>query len=206
MIYLGNPCSPAVVAAMTAGQLGMIDTPYQSKVTPVLAAHAGGAAWCADNGCYTNRWTAASWWSWLERNAHHASTCLFATAPDVVGDAAATLQASLPWLARIRALGYPVAYVAQNGWAEHPPPWDLIDVVFLGGDDGFKLGPDGRQAAADALAHGKRVHMGRVNSGKRWRYAEAIGCHSVDGTYLTYGPDKNLPRLMSWQDQPALVQ
>lgn len=28
----------------------------------------------------------------------------------------------------------------------------------------------------------------------------AEGCHSVDGTFLTFGPDVNLPRLMSWLD------
>jgi hypothetical protein len=46
-----------------------------------------------------------------------------------------------------------------------------------------------------------------VNSEKRYRYAEAIGCHSVDGTYLTYGPDKNFPNLEAWartSDQLAL--
>jgi hypothetical protein len=40
--------------------------------------------------------------------------------------------------------------------------------------------------------------MGRVNSLKRLRYAEMIGCDSVDGTYLTFAPDENLPRLLGW--------
>lgn len=42
------------------------------------------------------------------------------------------------------------------------------------------------------------VHMGRVNSKKRLDTARAMGCDSVDGTYLTFGPDTNLPRLLSW--------
>ena len=42
------------------------------------------------------------------------------------------------------------------------------------------------------------VHMGRVNSQRRLRYAHAIGCDSVDGTYLTYAPDQNLRRLLGW--------
>jgi hypothetical protein len=27
-----------------------------------------------------------------------------------------------------------------------------------------------------------------------------MGCHSVDGTYLTFGPDTNLPKLLGWLD------
>ncbi|MET7951050.1 hypothetical protein [Micromonospora sp. NPDC005324] len=40
--------------------------------------------------------------------------------------------------------------------------------------------------------------MGRVNSLRRLRHATAIGCHSADGTYLAFGPDQNLPNLLSW--------
>ncbi len=42
--------------------------------------------------------------------------------------------------------------------------------------------------------------MGRVNSYRRLAYAQSIGCHSADGTYLKYGPDLNLPRLLRWLD------
>jgi hypothetical protein len=42
--------------------------------------------------------------------------------------------------------------------------------------------------------------MGRVNSLKRFRAARSMGCDSVDGTYLTFGPDINLPKLLSWLD------
>jgi hypothetical protein len=40
--------------------------------------------------------------------------------------------------------------------------------------------------------------MGRVNSLRRLRYAHSIGCHSVDGTHLAYGPDRKLPELLGW--------
>ncbi len=42
------------------------------------------------------------------------------------------------------------------------------------------------------------VHCGRVNSLKRLRYAASIGCQSADGTFLAYGPDRNLPVLLGW--------
>ncbi|MFE9127337.1 hypothetical protein ACFYOF_18290 [Streptomyces sp. NPDC007148] len=53
-------------------------------------------------------------------------------APDVPMDAAATLAESLPWLERIRGLGVPVAFAAQDGSEHGHIPWDLIDVLFLG--------------------------------------------------------------------------
>lgn len=46
----------------------------------------------------------------------------------------------------------------------------------------------------------KRLHMGRLNSGRRWRLAEVMGCDTADGTFLAHGPDKNLDRMRSWPD------
>jgi hypothetical protein len=45
---------------------------------------------------------------------------------------------------------------------------------------------------AETKRRGKWLHMGRVNSARRFAIAELMGCDSVDGTYLTYGPDTNL--------------
>lgn len=198
MLYFANPCNPRVVQAMASGLLGMIDQPNQNKVTGVEAAHAAGAVWCADNGAFSDRFDEGRWWRFLQDNAHRASTCLFAVAPDVVGDAAATLARSAPWLQRIRDLGYPSAFVAQDGLEALPVPWDDFDVLFIGGSTEWKLGRHARTIAAEAKLRGKWVHMGRVNSGARWRYANHIGCDSADGTYLTFGPDANLPRLLHW--------
>jgi EAL domain-containing protein (putative c-di-GMP-specific phosphodiesterase class I) len=85
--------------------------------------------------------------------------------------------------------------------------WDEIDCLFIGGSTEWKLGPAAAELVAIANSLGKWVHMGRVNSERRYRYAEAIGCDSVDGTYLTYGPDKLLPIVQAWcrsSDQLAL--
>jgi hypothetical protein len=40
--------------------------------------------------------------------------------------------------------------------------------------------------------------MGRVNSLRRLRLAARDGYDSVDGTFLAFGPDKNLPRLLAY--------
>ena len=209
MLYLANPCGEAVIAAMGQGLIGLIDQPNQNKVTAVNAAHDAGATWCADNGCFSDRWDWRKWWTFLTNNADRADSCLFAVAPDVVGNAAATLEKSAPWMPQIRTLGYRVAFVAQDGQESLPVPWDEFDALFIGGSTEWKLGPHARELAAEAKRRGRWVHMGRVNSERRYRYAAAIGCDSADGTYLTFGPDVNLPRLLSWtrlNDHAALFE
>jgi hypothetical protein len=101
-------------------------------------------------------------------------------------------------LPRIRAAGYPAALVAQDGLEHLPVPWRLLDAVFIGGSTAWKLGPAVAGLAAEARRRGLSVHMGRVNSRTRLWYAASIGCHSVDGTCLAYGPDRNLPKLLGW--------
>lgn len=176
---------------MTAELLDCIVTPKQGNKLPADVWYS------ADNGCYGQGWPGEEkWWAWL--NTLPADRCRFAVAPDVVGDAAATLARSLPWLAPIRALGMPAAFVAQDGQENLPVPWGEFDVLFIGGSTTWKLGRHARALVREAKARSKQVHMGRVNSLQRLRYAEAIGCDSVDGTYISFGPDLNLPDVLGW--------
>lgn len=199
MLYLANASSPGARDAMRTGEIGMICTPAEGR-DPLT-----GVSWGADNGCFGKGYPGApSWLSWLARLAEHAERCLWATAPDIVGDAAATLHRSRPHLPAIRALGYPAALVAQDGLEHLTVPWSTFDVLFIGGSTEWKLGPAAAGLVADAHDRGKRVHMGRVNSRRRFSYAEHLGCHSADGTFLAFGPDTNLPRLLSWTRQGAL--
>lgn len=204
MIYFANPSTEAIRDVMRADRLGFIATPNSTCKSQQVE----GAVWCADNGCFSDRFDETKWFAWLTKHANRASSCRLAVAPDVVGDAVATLARSLPWLPKIRALGYPVAFVAQDGIEATEVPWDEFDVLFIGGSTEWKLGPVARDYAGQAKARGKWVHMGRVNSLRRYRYAQAIGCDSVDGTFLTFGPDKRLPELLGWirdlDERPAL--
>jgi hypothetical protein len=65
-----------------------------------------GQPWAADNGRFSapQDYTDEKYLAWLAKMP--AESCLFATAPDVVGDAAATLALSEPMFDRIRAAGY----------------------------------------------------------------------------------------------------
>lgn len=204
MIYFCNPSSPAIRSAMQDDpRLGCIETPKSG-------AHRApaGVVWCADNGVFGKGYPGDdAWFRWLG-NHPDRHLCAFAVAPDVVGDHDATLTRSAPWLPQIRALGLPAAWVLQNGATLDTVPWDTFDVLFVGGDDDFKLGPVAAAIVREAVELGYPVHMGRVNSSRRLAYAAHLGCDSADGTFLAFGPDKNLPRVRAWferlEGSPAL--
>lgn len=198
MQYLGTPSGPDVRAAMSAGLIGCMTTPAQGNVIP------DGAEYACDNGKFGKGWPGAeAWYAWLTRTVERygADRCLWAVAPDVPFDAAGTLAESLPWLARIRNLGIPAAFAAQDGCDILGLPWDEFDVLFLAGSTEWKTGPVAEQLAREAAERGKAVHMGRVNSRQRLQTAEWFGCDTADGTYLAFGPDKNLARLRGWLDE-----
>lgn len=124
--------------------------------------------------------------------------CKFVTVPDVVGDAQATRALFDDWEPELRELNLPVAYVGQDGQAGVPVPWNQIDAFFIGGSTEWKLGPDAAALTQEAKRRAKWVHMGRVNSRKRIRYARSIGCDSVDGTSFSMFPDRWIPKGLEW--------
>jgi hypothetical protein len=194
MIYLSGGVNPAIRHAAQRYPLGVMCTP--AKAYRAQIAHF--RWWAADNGCYAQgeQFNLAAYLAWLETYSAHRHTCLFAPAPDVVGDAPATLARSQPVLPIIRRLGFPAALVAQDGLEALPVPWRDVDALFIGGTTDWKLSPGAAALAREAKARGKWVHMGRVNSGRRLMIAQSVGCDSVDGNQLIYQPKKYLPRLM----------
>lgn len=216
MIYYANPTNAgptgdAVRDLMVAGELGCITTPDQGNVTfpdewDVIA----------DNGCYVSPkaaaagrvWSEAGWWSWL---LDQPRSVRFAVCPDVFHPDGSpchepTLERWREWAPKMRRHGFTPAFVLQVGCSTYEQVPDDAEVLFIGGTDPYKLNayPFSGQVGAitrQANEDGRWVHMGRVNSGKRFRAARAmggVGCDSVDGTYLTYGANTNLPKLMSW--------
>jgi hypothetical protein len=153
----------------------------------------------ADNGCFSDRWEHDRWFRWL---LDLPRSVRFAVAPDVFDPTGAPCHDAT--LARWREYaplmvrhGFTPAFVCQVGSTPETVP-DDAEVLFLGGTTEFKLGPVASAITAKAKAEGRWVHMGRVNSQKRVRAARSMGCDSVDGTFLIYGPRANLPKLLSW--------
>lgn len=128
--------------------------------------------------------------------------CLFVTAPDVVGDAERTLELFEDWYDELNATLLPLALVAQDGLIPEQVPWRRIDAVFVGGTSEFKMGEQARGLVNEARVRGKWVHMGRVNSHQRMRYAKAIGCDSVDGTGFSWYRDRWLAEFLAHAAAP----
>lgn len=188
MIYLSGH-----VCAIRHPRLGFLLTPDMGNRIPDAAPVA------ADNACYSNPAGFSETRFLLHLLRFPVDRTLFAVAPDVVGDHEATIVRSRPMLSRIRNMGYRAAFCAQDGWDEVSTPWDEFDVMFIGGTTEFKF-RGGRLACSVARKKGKKVHMGRVNSMERLRAAASIGCDSADGTFLRFGPDINMPKLLAWLD------
>lgn len=202
VLYFANPSTDPIRDAIAGGQLGAILTPKQYLAPPSLGTI------CIDNGCgpgsdgkqgkgYPGD---AAFQVWIESLAHFTGQTRFVVAPDVVGDAGATWERSQPWLPRIRNLGFRAALVAQDGLENLPIPWEDFDVLFIGGSTEWKLGEPARDIVSEAVRREVPVHMGRVNSYRRVRYAHDIGCSTADGTFLRFGPDKNLPKVRGWMN------
>lgn len=188
MIYLSGAIRPGMPAMVTPRMRQLPDP---------------GVPWAADNGCYSRPqdYRDDVYLAWLERMAPFRADCLFATAPDRRGDAVATLELSVPVLPLIRALGYPAAFVGQDG-AEYAGmvPWSLIDVLFVGGTDAWRHSDALVQLTAEARRRGKRVHVGRVNTRARLQYAVSLGADTADGTVLRFDPSRPMAR---WADEAA---
>lgn len=177
---------------------GVVRLDMPAMITPRMGQRpAEGQPWAADNGRFSRPqdYTDAAYLAWLVKMPNES--CLFATAPDVVGDAAATLALSAPMFGQIRAAGYRTALVAQDGLESLPVPWDDFDALFIGGTTAWKLSEHAANLAAEAKRRGKWVHMGRVNSLRRMAVAQAFGCDSVDGTVLKHDPNRPV---QEWAD------
>lgn len=174
--------------------LGFMNTPQMGTKMPA------GVIWAADNGRFNapHLYSDDRYLGWLAKQP--VERCLFATAPDVLANHAATVELSMPLFPLLRALGYRAAFVVQDGWCEDDTPWDKFEALFVGGTTKFKLGRASLAIAA-ASVRGKWIHMGRVNSFARLRVAAALGCNSADGTFLKFAPDINEPRMLRWFDQ-----
>ena len=159
--------------------LGNIIGPRTGGLRPIKE----GRRWAADNDAYHGKFTEQGFLKHLKRLEPYRTTCLFVALPDVVADPHATLKLYYPWRARVHALGFPVAWVAQNGATTIP---DGCDAVFIGGTTEWKLGSEALRLCQQTKERGLWLHMGRVNSKLRSNIAAQMGVDSVDGTKMVY--------------------
>lgn len=133
--------------------------------------------------------------------------CKFAVVPDVVQDHEATLLLFKAWIGTYQALGYPPAFVLQNGVTLDTVPWGSISAIFIGGSTAFKYSETVREIVAVAKRHDLWVHIGRVNTPGRIRYSRSIGCDSFDGTACSIAPRKRIAELLPhYTASPTIYQ
>jgi hypothetical protein len=189
--------SPKTLAPYRTENLGVLCSPRC-----VYADDIQEWPWAADDDAFS-KWDEGRSCDMLDRIKGRTG-CLFVTAPDVVGDARKTLDLFYEWVTPLQVIGQPIALVAQDGLKNHDVPWALIDSLFIGGTTEWKLGMDARLLMLDAKNRGKWVHMGRVNSYERGRYARWLGCDSIDGTQFSWFRDTKLPAYLNALKQETL--
>lgn len=160
--------------------------------------------WCADNEVFTNRFEWKRYKRWLIKMKPFSEQCIFVVAPDVVGNAQMTNTWYLEYAPRIREIGYPVAFVAQDGQQHLPFP--DFDALFIGGSTTWKMSKSADSCISYAQSVGKWTHVGRVNSQRRIKHFQLVGVDSVDGTSITFAPDNTIRRLNKQLLQKPLFQ
>ena len=194
MLYLSGAITP-----MRDDRVGYMLTYKIGQMPP------DGYWWAADNGCYPKGdFDIKKHERWLEKAlAIAGEKCLFVVVPDIPFDGDGTLRRFHEYKERFGTYGVPLALVIQDGMGTEDIPWRDVSSIFIGGSTEWKMGHEAAAIVSMAKQRGMWTHMGRVNSYKRLAIAASMGCDSVDGTYLKYGPETNWKRLMGWLDKHA---
>lgn len=197
MRYLSVPPARERWAEMASAGVGIMRTPVAGVSLDCIRAF---PVWAADNGCFSQgaSFDLAAFYRWLDALVPVAERCLFAVAPDVLGDAGATWERSAPVLPELRRLGYPAALVAQDGWDSTAVDWTAFDVLFIGGTDQFKFSVQAWDLITEARRRVTPVHVGRVNSWSRCRWAAVAGAESADGSTVQFNTVRYVPEVCRW--------
>ena len=123
---------------------------------------------------------------------------LWVVVPDVVADAEATMKSWHEWNKTISDMGYRLAFVAQDGMEPQDVP-SATDCVFVGGSTDWKI-----KNAYKFKGVAKLLHIGRVNTLGRLKWAEDIGADSCDGTGWFRGRGKQYYDMLEWFESDQL--
>lgn len=148
-------------------------------LTPLTRYANAGVTFAIDNGAFS-KFDANAFSGLLKRNEPHKDKCLFVTIPDVVGSCRRTLEV---WRRRGSfCQHWPLALVAQDGAEDLDMPWDDFDCLFIGGKDPWKDSQSSLDLVRTAKILGKHVHVGRVNTHRRFDLFSSLGANTCDGS------------------------
>lgn len=201
VIYLTNAVS---IPAQYRGHFGFLASAVHNRNTKDELEQ--GSKWLLDNDAFNGNFDLRRWLRFLLEHEQFKPTCIGVTIPDVVGDALGTLRNFSHYYKVVADLGYPVAFVSQDGITPEITPWEHFSTLFIGGTNGHKLGPEACYMISEAKRLGKWVHVGRVNSESRLKNFWMVD--SVDGTQLTVigkGPNGQSREERQAQDMQRLA-
>ena len=149
-------------------------------ITPLTGYSDWGGVYAIDNGAFSG-FPEDKFRRLLLRQDSRKEDCLFVTCPDIVGAGQRSIEL-FKRRARWIPEGWRVAMVAQDGMEDLEIPWDDMQALFIGGGDPWK---DSR-GAADIVRTAKTlrlwVHVGRVNTPRRFQHFADLGADSCDGS------------------------
>jgi hypothetical protein len=155
--------------SLVAGQL----------LTPLTRYRNAGGVFAIDNGAFSG-FRSDDFAALLQREEQNRERCLFVTVPDVVAAGRRTLEI---WKFRHNIVRHwPLALVAQDGMEDLEIPWGEMAAVFIGGGDPWKDSKASLDIVKTAKTLGKHVHVGRVNTAKRFKLFTDAGADTCDGS------------------------
>lgn len=171
-----------------ARNLGRLVSPkYCQKMDATITSR---RPWAADNDCFSGL-DPDAYLSMLKRLPTEG--CLFVTVPDVVANHDATLKLWDEWSPKVKAKGLPAAFVLQDGCHTYSDVPDDADAVFVGGTTEYKLSFNVQAIILESKRRGQWVHMGRVSTQRRIRYAQSVGCDSFDSSKFSKWSELEIP-------------
>lgn len=159
-----------------------------------------GCVWMLENGMFSKKYrnnpklweieVFPKWLKSLEKFKPYQATCMGVVVPDVPFNYRHTLERFLKYQSFVKQFNYKTCLVTQNGLPVDAVPWPLVDCLFIGGDNQHKRGSEGYTLCVEAVKQNKKIHIGRVNSGRclsLFPFAD-----SADGTTFSFHPTQQL--------------
>lgn len=192
MIYFSDTYYPE----LDIDKFGLILT-ARSITKRRISAIESGYSFCIDNDAFSGKFTKEGFTKILNLFSSHSRSCAFVSMPDVLGDSEATYDQFFVWQKFMQILypQYKIAFVLQDNCYQIPV---TADAYFLGGSTKYKMSQEAKKLVIDLKALNYYVHVGRVNSYKRFKYFYDLGVDSVDGTHVHYKPSVIIPEMTEW--------
>lgn len=174
-------------------------------ITPLTGYSDWGGEYGIDNGAFSG-FPFEDWVRKLKRQLPAIDRCLFVVNPDIVGSASRTLEL---WKRRemffedVAEFLPKACLVAQDGIELLEIPWDEFEWIFIGGRDPWKDSRAAQDVVKTAKMLGKSVHVGRVNTAKRFDLFADLGADTCDGSGIAMY-DHMLENIVYRKETPTL--